>query len=368
MKHGALFFLGTGTLSLVLAATSGLTGCQTDTTGTGATGTTTVGGAGGGGGTTTTTGSNTNSTGTTSNTGGTGNTTTTTAATEVTIQQITDPGATGHVGKDVPVKVKGVVAMTRKFLVSKSNATGSCLWGVFVSAPGLTETAANTGILAVSYGTPAEFTDAGAGPFCPTIEKGDPAGDAFPDDVKPGDIVDIIGKTTSFIPSSCGTKPGESTIAQPQIGFIDPGNVTRTGSGAVPTPHELTQAELDTLAKQTDADFYTKWSGVKIRVKNQTPVLVTPMGGTMPGIVGDFGKITLAGSNAQVGDKIYYQGLLNSLMDPCHMTPAYANTATVFTQIDGLVYLNFCTWDIEPSNRCVDLQPPSDNCMGNLCP
>jgi hypothetical protein len=86
------------------------------------------------------------------------------------------------------------------------------------------------------------------------------------------------------------------------------------------------------------------------------------------GIVQQYGKITLSPSNAQIGDKVYYQGLLNSLGDPCHSTPAYATPPATFTQVDGFVYLDFCTWSIEPSSRCQDFQPASDDCGTTTCP
>jgi hypothetical protein len=72
----------------------------------------------------------------------------------VTIQQITNPNAPGHVATATPVHFVGVVAMSSKFLVSKSS-TGECTWGVFVSAPGITQAAPYTGILALSVGSPA---------------------------------------------------------------------------------------------------------------------------------------------------------------------------------------------------------------------
>lgn len=356
MKSGTLFFLGTGTLAFALAAT-GL-GCQGGGGGTGATGTTTgIGGDGTGGngtgGTSTTTTSGSTST-TTTGTGG--------AAQVVTIQDIT----TGKIGPKIPVQVKGAVAMSHKFLVSQSSTTGSCLWGVMLSAPGLTETGENTGILSVSYGTNAMLDEMGNGPYCPTIQQGEPAGDGFPDDVKPGDVLDITGKTDKFLLSSCGSKPTDSLVPQFQLSNVI--SAVKTGTATVPTPHVVELAELKTIAAQTDGSFFDKWGGVKVRVQNVAPVLVTPMGGSMPGVVGDYGKIKLEGSNAEVGDKIYYHGLLNFLKDPCHSGPIYADTTTTFTQIDAFVYLNFCTWDLEPENRCVDLAPPSDDCAGNLCP
>ncbi|APR86742.1 hypothetical protein A7982_12091 [Minicystis rosea] len=359
MKRGTLFFLGTGTLTLALAAASSVSGCQ------GNSGTGITGGAGGQGGdtpttstgsNTTTTGSNTTTTGSNTTTSGTGGS----ASVPATIEDIT----TNKVGLNTLVKLSGVVAMSSKFLVV-SNDT-SCLWGVMLSAPGLTETAKNTGIVAVSYGTKPAYNDAGKGPYCPTIQKGDAAGDGFPDDVKPGDVLDVVGKVGSYIPSTCGAA-GETAIAGLQLTNIFPGDVTRTSTGGpVPTPHALASDEVTKLAAQTDMAFYRAWSGVKVRLEDVKPQPVTgPDGGLS--VTGDFGVITLQDSNVKVGDKLYYHALLNSLKDPCHMGPHYADTNVTFTHIDGFVYLNYCTWDLEPTNRCVDLAPPSDDCAGNTC-
>lgn len=358
-RRGTLFFIGTGTLTFVLAAASGLAGCQSNNTGG-------AGGTGGSGGSSTT-GTNTTSTSSGTDTTSTSSTSSSTssgtggAPQAATINDITS----GTIGPKIAVEVKGVVAMSHKFLVSQSKSTGSCLWGVFLSAPGLTETAKNTGILALSYGTPATIPDGGDKAYCPTIQKGEPAGDGFPDDVKPGDVLDVTGKTDSFIQSACGSQPGDSTVPQVQIANVT--KAVKTGTANVPAPHQLTPAELTSFAGQTDSAFYKQWGGVKVRVADAAPAVVTPDGGA-PSIVGDFGIITLQGSDLRVGDKAYYQGLLNSLMDPCHEGPKYADNNTTFTKIDGFVYLDFCTWSMEPENRCVDFAPPSDDCGTETCP
>jgi hypothetical protein len=363
MTRSTLFFLGTGTLTFVLAAASGLAGCQNG--GSGGTGGTGGEGASSTTGTNTTSsssGNNTTTSSSTSSSTGSSSSGTGGAPQTATITDITK----GTIGPKVAVEVKGVVAMSRKFLVSQSKSTGSCLWGVFLSEPGISTTAANSGILALSYGTPAVIPDGGTKAFCPVIEKGDPAGDGFPDDVKPGDVLDVTGKTDSFIQMACGSQPGDSTVPQVQLANVT--KATKTGTASVPTPHELSPDEFTSFAGQTDSDFYKKWGGVKVRLKDASPVVVTPDGGA-PSIVGDFGIITIQGqgSNLRVGDKAYYQGLLNSLKDPCHEGPKYADNTTTFTKIDGFVYLDFCTWSMEPSNRCVDFAPPSDDCGTETC-
>ncbi len=113
---------------------------------------------------------------------------------------------TGKVGPGVAITLTGVVAMSRKFLVSQSKSSGSCLWGVFISDK-VAETAPSTGILALSYGMNASIPAGGTDAVCPT------GTDAFPNDTKLGDVLTIGGKSDAYIPSTCGQKAGESNVA-----------------------------------------------------------------------------------------------------------------------------------------------------------
>ena len=229
-----LFVFGAGVVgTLVLVASVGA-GCQSSGTGTGGNasgnggdttqGTATNSGPGGNG------GNGSMSTSTLSGTaGGTPSAssramTLCTSDMNATIDQVATYN--GDLGTGVHVKVVGAVAMSHKFLVSQSKSTGSCLWGVFLSAPGLTTTAANTGILAVSYGTDAVTNEAGSA-FCP-VPPLDPAGDMFPDDVAPGDVLDVIGKTDAYAPSACGTMGNPAATPQVQLSSVC--QVTKTGT------------------------------------------------------------------------------------------------------------------------------------------
>jgi hypothetical protein len=333
-----MVFLGTGTVTAALVVGSaGVQGCRSDSVGLG----------GGVAATTTGTGNQVD--------GG---------AIEVSIAQITDPMSTGHVGPKTPVKVAGAVAMSIKFLVAKSSSSGSCLWGVFLSAPGLTETAPNSGVLAVSFGTPAVAKDGGKA-FCPTIQANEPAGDAFPDDVKPGDVLDIIGQSDAFIPSTCTTGDaglGASMIPGIQISKVT--SVTRTGTGApLPTPHKLSASDLTTLAAGSDQGWLDQWGNVLVEVDN---VSAKDQNG---GLTDNFGHMLLdVGTNGiQVGDKLYYVGFVKGT-DACYAGPYYTTLPTPdaglpFNSITGFVYLDFCNWGLSPRNKCIDLNPPSDDCL-----
>jgi hypothetical protein len=357
VRRDVLLFLGAGGLSASIFVGSSMSGCRSSET-TGA------GGSGAGAATTSTTTTGTQATTSTSGTGGTG----AGGAPQVaTISDIT----LGNIGMGIAVELQGVVAMSPKFLVSKSSTTGSCLWGVFVSAPGLTETGPNTGMLALSYGTPASIADGGTEAYCPVPgPKGTgPAGDKFPDDVAPGDVLTIDGMTDKYIPKTCATTAGASTV--PQFELSEVNKVTRTSTGtALPKLHVMTAAEIASLAGQTDETYYDPWGAVKVELQNVT---TEPQGldaGTDGGTLTDtYGNMYVASgsSTVQVGDKVYYQGLLKSEGQVCNSGVNYADPVTMFTTIDGFVYLDFCNWALEPENRCADLQPPSVDCTGVTC-
>jgi hypothetical protein len=280
----------------------------------------------------------------------------------VSIEQITDPMATGHVGPKTPIKVVGAIAMSIKFLVSKG-ASGSCLWGVFLSSLNTTETGPNTGILAVSFGSMA-VAKGGGKAYCPTIEAGMPAGDAFPDDIKPGDIVDVVGQSDSYIPTTCTSADaglGASMIPGIQISKVT--QVTRTGTGAtLPTPHKLTTSDLQTLSAGSDVSWLNQWGNVLVEADM---VAAKDQGGSL---TDNYGHMLLdVGTNGiQVGDKLYYVGYVKAT-DVCYAGPYYSSMPTPdaglpFNSITGFVYLDYCSWSIAPRNQCFDLNPPSQDC------
>jgi hypothetical protein len=340
-----MVFLATTALTGALVAGSSLQGCRSSDTG--------PSGTGAGAGTTTTTAS----------TGGMGTGGNVVAATVVTIQQIVDPTAPGHVGSAVPVQIQGAVVMSPKFLVSKSSS-GNCLWGVFLSAPGITQAAPNTGILALSYGTPASVSDGGTKAYCPVIQPGPfyaPAGDSFADDIAPGDVVDVVGVTDSYVPAECAAadaSAGSSQVPSYQLNKVT--SVTPHATKApVPTPYVLTSADIASLAGGSDTTWLDKFGGVRVQIQNV--VAESQLGQ----LTDSYGHMLLQeGTNGiQVGDKIFYQGEEKSV-DACYAGEAYAiNPPITFTSITGFVYLDYCNWGIEPNDKCFDLNPASVDCL-----
>ncbi|KYF73339.1 hypothetical protein [Sorangium cellulosum] len=277
-----------------------------------------------------------------------------------TIEEIT----TGVVGEGVDVEAKGVVAMSRKWLVSKSKSSGSCLWGVFLSAPGIPVTEANSGILALSYGTRGVTDDQG-NVTCPNIEQAS-AGDAFPDDVKPGDVLDVTGRTSYYSPADCDEQPPEANptrVKQRQLASVT--KVKLVGSAPIPEPHVFSGEDIAKLAAPSDPDgekFHDAWGGVKVRVAGP---LSPTLQGEMQTVVGAYGNIVLAGSGLRVGDKFYY---VQGSMDACHGAPDYPSTDVEWARIDGFSTLDYCTWSLQPLNKCADFDPAGKDCTdGLLC-
>jgi hypothetical protein len=370
-RRSRFVFLGAGILTAAIWVSSGSTGCQSDDTSTGA------GNGGPGGGA----GNGTQSTGTNSTGGGSASTSTSTSsnagggggfscdtATTATIPEIAE-GTT--IGPDQVVNVAGVVVTSQKFLVSHSKSTGSCLWGVYISAP-VVEADEYTGMLLVSYGAKASTDDGGTTAFCPLLGL-EVTGDLIPDDVKPGDVLDIAGaKTSSFLLDDCATEPGGTTVPQIQLTAhsLVCSSIQKNGTAPVPTAADLT-ADFDALAAQTNADFHSRWAGVRVRITDVTSTIQDgdpDTAGVQPSITNRYGQMFMEGTPNQllVNDKTYYQGYFASNGTPqqmvCHSGPEYTNPVTTFTSIEGFHTLDFCTWAISPNDKCADLVDPSEDC------
>jgi hypothetical protein len=344
-----MVFFGTAALAGAIVLGSSLPGCRND--GSQATG------------------------GNTTSSSGTGGTSSDApvGATLATIQQLTNPTIAGHVGAGVEVQVNGAVAMSPKFLVSKSKSTGSCLWGVFLSAPSITQTDEYTGILALSYGTPAIVPDGGTTAYCPVIQDvpgqpGQPAGDAFPDDVAPGDIIDVMGKTDAYIYAGCTAPdagPGASTVSSIQLNNVTLATRHAGMKATVPTPAVLSAADVASYAAGSDSSWFAKWGSVRVTLDDVT---VIAQSGALTDSYGHM-LIQQGSYGIQVGDSVYYVGDIKT-RDVCYGGPVYplSELPLTFTSMSGFVYLDFCNWALEPSSKCADLNPPSPDCINYVPP
>jgi hypothetical protein len=272
---------------------------------------------------------------------------------ETTVQEIT----TGAVGQGAKVSVNGVVAMSHKWLVSHSKTSHNCLWGVFVSAPGLTETGPNTGMLVLSYGTKASIPEGQTEEYCPRLGQ-DPVGDRIPDNVKPGDVLDLVGVVDRFPDPPMCTAPDPAN----KIGMLQLNQVCKAdlvGQATPPTPKTLSAAEIAKISSVDEADngFHDQWGGVKVRIED---VGVTPEAGA---VVGMYGIIHLA-NGVEVGDKLYYRGYSNNV---CHEGPVFSEPTMTFDRVDGFHYLNWCTWGLQTNDKCADFAPRSEDCTADEC-
>ena len=366
VRNGKMMFLGLSAVTGMLAVWSSLAGCQSETTSSSGE-TTSAGGTGG-----SVSSSSSSSTSTGNSAGGASMTTSGSSMTtgsstssggpnpvDVTITDVT----TKKVGSGVDVHLKGVVAMSQKFLVSKGSS-GSCLWGVFVSEPNLTETQASSGIVVLSYGTNASITGDSGTAYCPRLGI-DPVGDAIPDAIKPGDVINVAGQTAYFLLGQCATEANGSAVSQYQIAKVPLGGITVTGTAPVPAPHKMTAAEIAQLGSSTDKAFHDMWGNVEVEIDN---VISEPQdnGGVMD-ITDKYGHILVhdaakpaptAADKVQVGDKLFYRGYAKS-KNFCYDAPKYPVPTTTFTSVEGFNYLDFCTWNLQPNDKCADLTPPS---------
>jgi len=271
---------------------------------------------------------------------------------EATVSDI----ATGQFGPGSKVTVNNVVAMSHKFLVSKSSTTDSCLWGVFVSAPDLTETEANSGLLILSYGTKAMIPTGGTDSYCPKLGQ-EPVGDKIPDNTKPGDVLNVIGTISRFPdPPTCNAPNPPNQVGMLQLGSVCQADLV--GTADVPAPHVLASDEITGIQSTSDQAFHDQWGAVKVRVENAG---VEAMAGM---VVGDFGVITLD-NGIEVGDKIYYRGYSDN---KCNAGPKFTDTSVMFDHVDGFHYLAFCSWGIQVDDKCADFSPQSEDCTAADCP
>ncbi len=240
-----------------------------------------------------------------------------------TVQAVAD----GTVAAQTQVQITGAIVETQKFLVSKSKTVGgTCLWGTFVKDP-----SAAYGLMVVAKGSGA--VDDGTGTGKTTCTAGT---DAIPDTVAAGDIVDITGTADSYAPTAgtnCTTPPPGQVQLQ-ACAF------TKTGAGAAPDPVVVSDpASLKTGDKQ--------YQGLLVKIENVDAENFD--GGT----VGPYGIITLATSGLEIHDKLYYHASGDG--------PVFAPSQH-FAYIIGVSHLDYCTWSLEPRDKCNDFSPKSTDC------
>jgi hypothetical protein len=244
----------------------------------------------------------------------------------------------GRVRDSVPVAVGPLVASSQKFLVSEAKS-GSCLWGAFAADPVLT--GAGSGLFLVSYGaTHAEGEACAAG------------SDGLPDDLKPGDTLQVEGRLDSYVPSTCG-----GTAPAPQL-RIDAACPARRGAHSKPPEAVLLERGLaDRLAAGKDVDLLRQWSGALVQLSDVAALQDTDDGDA----VLPFGVIRLQQTALEVHSRLYYFDLSEGGPRDSGKAPRYG-FPTAFQRLTGVVFLDYCTWVLAPRDRCADLAPASEGC------
>lgn len=244
----------------------------------------------------------------------------------------------GRVRDSVPVLVGPLVASSQKFLVSEAKS-GSCLWGAFAADP--VKTGAGSGLFLVSYGTPhAEGEACGSG------------SDGLPDDLKPGDTLEVEGRLDSYVPSTCA---GTAPALQLRIDAACPAR--RGAASEPPVAAPLEPALADRLAAGKDAELLRQWNGALVELDGAAALQDADDGDA----VFPFGVIRLQQTALEVHSRLYYFDLSEGGPRDSGKAPHY-RFPTTFQRLTGVVFLDYCTWVLAPRDRCADLAPASEGC------
>ena len=157
-----------------------------------------------------------------------------------------------------------------------------------------------------------------------------------------------------------GLEPGEFAGDSGRI--VVEGWMEKTGATvSPPAPHLIDAADYSALGSNTDEAFHAKWGGALLEVKNVTPKTLT-VDCTSPAtecLVNRFGQMFFE-EGFGTGDKLYYRGYSNNF---CHDGPMF-DAGVTFNSVVGNHYLDFCTWNLQPSDKCADYDPSSNDCAG----
>ena len=240
-----------------------------------------------------------------------------------------------QLSKNTLVSATSIIATSPKFLVSFSKTTGSCLYGFFATDGGQTTFGEYSGSLIISYGN--KGTVGGTSSTCSE-------GDSIPTGTKPGDQFDISGTYAAYGPTltSCTGTPAPSPTKIPEITLC---SITAKGTGTLPAPAAVTEADL-----KNDSTTLPKWVNGWVKVSNVTAGGAVADGGLSPdggaGATDGFGAFTSVGG-LNIADKLYFTA---------EGAPAIA-PGQVFTSIQGISYLDFCSWSLWPTHL-TDFAPP----------
>lgn len=277
---------------------------------------------------------------------------------DATLEQINNPAAEGALAAGKRAKVAGLVATSHKFLASAS----SCLWAVTATTAG-DEVQPYGSIQIISKGKPALVGEGDEKGPCPQ-EEGE-AG-VIPNDIKPGDIIDITAFVSDFTQQSCdGTKNPKPAIGQKQLDHNPekmPGCFVVTKGEAVPAPHAFTAEEATAFAEGKNADdINSKWSAALITLSGP----LTPKQSDKPAdypsataAVSKFGDLLLKESTITINNNVVYQDITGTGPKDSAKRVCWPLTTT-FDNITGLGLIDFCTFSLSLRSTTGDVTPES---------
>lgn len=242
------------------------------------------------------------------------------------------------------LSVPGLVASSRKFLMSQSKA-GSCVWGAFAAGEG--RTGAGSGLLLISFGAPR----ADGQPCAPGT-------DGLPDDLELGDALEAQGWLDDYAPSTCS---GVVPARQLRIDRECP--LRRSGQGALPEPAPIDAAFATRIAAGDDPRTLGDYGGALVSLAGVSARQDADDGDA----VFDFGVIRPAQTELEVSSRLYYYDLREGGPGVKAKAPRFSYPRK-FQRIIGLIFLDYCRWVIAPRDRCDDFSPPSEGCASNTRP
>jgi hypothetical protein len=258
-------------------------------------------------------------------------------AQRVTLEQI----HAGRVRAGVRVSVGPIVASSQKFLASEAKS-GSCLWGAFAADP--EKRGPGSGLLLVSFGAQRE-----GGESCRADTDG------IPDDLAPGDVLELEGKVDEYAPASC------DGVARSLEFAIDPAcGARRMQRVAPPEPYDVDVALAERLAAGKDAELLRSYSGALLRLHEVSAIRDEADGDA----VFSFGVVRLAETALEVSSRLYYFDLSQGGPKAAVKTPRFAYPTT-FRSVTGALFLDYCSWSLAPRDRCSDFDPASAGCSGS---
>jgi hypothetical protein len=174
----------------------------------------------------------------------------------------------------------------------------------------------------------------------------------LPDDLKPGDSLEVEGVLDGYVPASCdGTAPAQQLR-------VDAACPARRGPAVAPPEAAVVDRTLaDRLAAGTDAQLMRDWSGALLRLEDVS-ALPDPDDGDA---VFAFGVVRLEQTALEVHSRLYYFDLSEGGPRASVKAPHY-RYPTAFQSISGVVFLDYCSWVLAPRDRCADLAPQSEGC------